>query len=646
MPLFNLRPPFYQKSRTQIADWNSFRKGLNTLLKPTEIDKEELAQADNILLIGKGVPTKRWGSDLYFTSSATGSVRGLMGFYKSDGTNELVAVTDFGLLTAKSGASYTEKTGVSWASGYNVEMAQLDDQLYIVGGNREMARYSSPTLVGFPTIAIPTSLFATQLSGASGNTVKSYRVAARSNVGVTLGSTAYALSNQPQDLTVGTVKLQWSGVSTASAVLQGYIIYGRDSGDERFLGSTGPNTTVFYDDGTAIPQEFTYPETADSTGGVNARCIARFQDRLIWSGIKGEPSKVVIGGRVPLQERTDLASGGNFILIEPDAGDDVVNICTFGNRIVVFKEKSVWEILLESLSIGNYYITNPVAKLITASHGCVAPRSIAAVENDIFYLTRNGVYVLGYEPNIAIDTLRTNELSAKIRPFFKNLTPAQLMGATATYHDSKYILSFPGRNETLVYDRERLAWLGPWTFDANVYQTYYDSSDVVSLLYGSDSTPNVYELSPSYGDDDGTTIQTTLRTKSEDFGDWTIFKMIKDIYTNWRNVVGSVSVDIQLEDRTGNTIAARSFNISTQAGNSGWGADTWSSSVWGDSESSGGAADISDIVRWVNLNHIARRVQLIIKTTDRNDNYELLGISTKAKTVGRGMKGENWRVTE
>lgn len=149
-----------------------------------------------------------------------------------------------------------------------------------------------------------------------------------------------------------------------------------------------------------------------------------------------------------------------------------------------------------------------------------------------------------------------------------------------------------------------------------------------------------------FGDDDGTTIQTTLRTKSEDFGDWTIFKMIKDIYTNWRNVVGSVSVDIQLEDRTGNTIAARSFNISTQAGNSGWGADTWGSSTWGDSESSGGAADISDIVRWVNLNHLARRVQLIIKTTDRNDNYELLGISTKAKTVGRGMKGENWRVSE
>jgi hypothetical protein len=645
MPQFSTQIPEYRKKRSEIADWDNFKGGLNTLLKANEIDKAELAQTDNIVLIGKGIPTKRWGADLYYQAGAAGAVRGLSGYYRSDGTNELVGFTDAGYLTIKSNASYTIRSGVSWASGYAVELTQLDDSMYIVGGNREMARYSTPTLVGFPTIGIPTSVFATQISGASGQTVKSYRVTAKTNVGETLGSTAYAVSSQPQDLLSGTIRLQWSGVSTASAVLTGYAIYGRDQGNERFLGSVGASTTVFYDDGSAIPQEFTFPPTADSTGGLNAKYISRFQDRLIFAGISGEPSKVVIGGRVPLQERLDLASGGNFILIEPDSGDNITGLSTFGSRIIVFKERSIWEITLDTVEVGNFTITNPTAKLITASHGCIAPRSITAVENDIFYLTRRGVYVLGYEPNIAIDTLRTNELSAKIRPFFSGISPDQLMGATASYHDFKYIISFPGRTQTAVYDRERLSWVAPWTYDAALYHTYYDSSNNEVLLYGSDSTPYVYELSSAYGDDDGVTIQTTLRTRSEDFGDWTLFKTIKDIYTNWRNVTGSVSVSITLEDRKGNSIAARSFSIETITGNAGWGADMWGSSLWGDSEEHGGAADISDIVRWVNLNKLARRMQITVTTTSRNDNYELLGIRAEAKAAGRGIKGENWRVS-
>lgn len=643
MPILNLRPPEYRRTKGSIADWNNFRGGLNTLLKATEINKDELAQADNIVLIGRGVPTKRPGSSLYFLGGATGSVRGLEGYYKSDGTNELLAVTDEGYLDIKSNASYARRSGVSWISGSNVEMTQLDDSMYIVGGGREMARYSGPTLVGFPTIGVPNSLFATQISGASGQSVKSYRVSARTNVGETLASTAYQVVSQPQDLISGTIRLQWSGVSTASAVLVGYSVYGRDGGDERFLGSVGPSTTTFYDDGSAIPQEFTFPPTADSTGGIDAKYIARFQDRLIFAGIDGEPSKVVISGRVPFQERLDLASGGNYILIEPDSGDDVTGVSTFGNRIIIFKERSIWEITLDTLSVGNFSITHPTAKLITASHGCIAPRSIAPVENDLFFLTRRGVYVLGYEPNIAIDTLRTNEISAKIRPFFEGITPDQLMGATATYHDFKYIISFPGRNQTATYDRERQSWVGPWTYDASIYETYYDSNNNEVLVFGSDTTPYIYDVSTTYKTDNGTVIATTLRTRNEDFGDWTLFKMIKDIYTNWRNVTGSVSVSITLEDRTGNSIAARSFDISTQTGNAGWGADLWGAALWGDSEEHGGAADIIDLVRWVNLNKLARRMQITVATTSSNDNYELLAIRSEAKTSGRGIKGENWR---
>jgi len=644
MPLLNLRPPRYKTRKPGLADWDNFRKGLNTLLKDTEIGGDELAQADNIVLIGKGVPTKRWGYTLNHMGGATGSVRGLGGYYTSTGDNELLALTDTGFLTIQNSASYTERSGASWASGFDADMVQLDDDMYIVNGQREVVRYSTPTLVGFPTLAQPTSVFATQISGASGLEVYSYRVSSKSQVGETLASTAVALADQPQDTTDGTVLVQWSGISAASVDLVGYNVYGRAEGDERFLGSVGPNTTEFFDNGNSTPAEFAFPPTADSTGGVVAKYIERFQDRLIYAGVSGEPSKVVISGRVPLHERTDIGSGGNFIRIEPDAGDDITGLGVFGNRIIVFKERSVWEVTLGTITIGNFVITQPTAKLITASRGCIAPKSIVAVENDIFFLSREGVYVLGYEPNLAIDVLRTNELSAKIRPFFGGITPAQKASASGTYTGFKYIISFPGKNQSMVYDRERLSWIGPWTFDSNIFLNYFDSSNNQQLLFGDDGTPNIYDMAASKGDDAGTTIATIIRTRDEDFKDWTLFKLIKDIYFNMRNVVGSVSVDIRLQDRSGNTIAAKSFNIATAAGNAGWGADLWGNTQFGDTEVTGGAADVGDLVRWIHLYKVARRVQFTIKTSNRNDNFELLSIRTSAIPAGRGIKGVSWKI--
>ena len=80
--------PAFRPARDIAISWDNFRRGLNILLKETEVRGDELVQADNLILIGKGVPTKRWGTKDYFQASATGSVRGLIGLYQKDGTNQ------------------------------------------------------------------------------------------------------------------------------------------------------------------------------------------------------------------------------------------------------------------------------------------------------------------------------------------------------------------------------------------------------------------------------------------------------------------------------------------------------------------------------------------------------------------------------
>ena len=629
--------------------WNTFRMGLNTLLRENELDPSELAQCDNLMLKGRGIPTKRYGTALYFNSGATtSSVRGLKGFYKADGTNELLAITDDGYLVKQNGSTFTSIIGASYASGAQAYMTQLNNAMYIVNGQRELTRYSSPTLVGFPTLAIPTGLQASNISNATGTNTIAYRVSAISNVGETLGSQEVLLPNQPDapgDPAGGTIWLSWSAVSAASGILQGYNIYGRDQGFERFISSVNVPATTFYDDGSTTPSNFSFPPTADSTGGPKAKTVIRFQDRLIFGGLAGEGSKLLISARAPYETNFDVSYGGNYLRIEPDAGDDIVQLATYQDRIIVFKQRSIWQITLTEEQVGNFFVTTPNLRLITNSHGCIAPRSVVSVRDDIYYLSRKGVYSVGYQPGFTFDVLRTNELSLKIRPYYTNLTVAQLQGAVGAYFDFKYLLAFPSLGQTIVFDIERGAWLGPWTKDANVFEVYYDSNNNEHLLRGDTTSSAVDEFSSSYINDKGTPIVTILRTRQEDFGDWSLFKNLRNIFTMFRNITGTVIATIRTEQRSGSVVTAKNFNVTSITGNSGWGADQWGQAQWGSSHMAGGGAETQQTIRWNNLNKAVRNFQLTLTTINSNDNYELLGIRGDAKPIGSGFRPSSWRIT-
>lgn len=649
VPIFDDRLPNYKPPKEVELEWNTFRKGLNTLLRENEIAPEELAQAQNLMLIGQGVPTKRWGSLLYFQAgNATGTVRGLKGYYNSLGTVQLLSITDDGYLNVKDGTGFRRINGASWASGYEAYMAQLDNKVYIVNGQRELAKFvSDVTLVGFPTITLPVITGATNLSNATGTTIKSYRMTAVSNVGETLATSAFQLSAQPAvlgGLAGGTLRLLFTGVSTATGVLQGFNIYGRDAGNERFL-SFVPLTSTYYDDnGTSIPKEFTFTPTADSTGGPKARFIKRFQDRLIFAGLDGDPSKVLISGRWPNHEKYDIANGGNYIKVEPDAGDDIIQIETFSDRIIVFKEHSIWQITLDQEQVGNFFVTTPVLKLITASDGAIAPRSVVAVENDVFYLSTGGVYSIGFQAQFVGDSLRTNQISLKISPYFENLTVEEMKMAVATYSDGMYIIAFPGKNEMMTFDFDRLAWMGPWTLDSTVFEKFYDETGEQHTLFAPLGGTNVYEFSSSVDDDNGVAISTNLRTKAEDFKDWTLFKNIKNLFTQFRNLSGTVTIDVRVEARNGTIVTTKSFTVTSSfAGVSGWGADLWGDALWGYSNVLPTAQEATYEIAWANLNRIGRTLQLIVRTSDSADNYELVGIKGQILPIGRGYTPLSWR---
>jgi hypothetical protein len=98
-----------------------------------------------------------------------------------------------------------------------------------------------------------------------------------------------------------------------------------------------------------------------------------------------------------------------------------------------------------------------------------------------------------------------------------------------------------------------------------------------------------------------------------------------------------------LEQRNGSVTTAKSFQVTSVTGNSGWGADQWGKAIWGTSTMAGGGAETQQTIRWNNLNKTARNFQLTLQTTNSNDNYELLGIRGDAKPIGSGNRPSSWR---
>jgi hypothetical protein len=652
VPNFQIREQPYKPPKIIQLDWNTFTGGLNTLLRQTEIKDKELAQADNLKLVGSGVPTKRDGTGDYFLTApsvATGSqrVRGLKGVLfasGASGVNELLALSDWGLLVKKSGASYSIIYGASYSSGYNADIVQAFNNVYITNGVDNLTKYNGASILSFTQLSRPTGLLATNLSGVTGTFERSFRISAFNNVGETIASDAVLINYMPQDPIDTTVRLTWTTSSPASSVI-GYGVYGYDQGDERLITTIDPSSKQYDYKGVPDPSNLVFPAGADTTLGPIAKYTIIHKDKIILGNIDSYPSRIAWSGGGSNIDKFNWRYGGGYIDIDKDSGDVVKGLIEFQDKIIVFKERSIWEVSLATEGS----IVVPTVKMIVRGVGTVSHKTVKYVENDVFFLSRKGVFTLGNEANY-LNVLRTNELSSRIRSIFSLLSSTQLDKACAVYQDNKYRLAFPvGASDVntkeVIYDRERLCWMGPNTFPAapGVYEVYYDGAGKENLLWGDSNDNFVTEYSDGYPNDKGVKIQTALLTKKTAFKNPFRFKMIRNIYSNWRNIFGTPFVNIILETRDGALGSAESFTISASNAGVGWGFDNFGTTRFGTSGGMGSGTSSNDLAKQTRINKVGRTVQIEITTTGNNDKYELLALQLQAQELGEGITPSQWR---
>ena len=648
MAAIDTRIPAFKKQRELSAEWETFRKGLNLLLRPTELGRDEYAQGDNIMLIGSGVPTGRWGTSTYFTVNSTGSIRGF-GTYNNiaSQTNEILALSDEGFVVKKNGTGSTVITGQSYPSGSIVRMEQLGGYTYLVSKDAPLTRYNGTSFDVFATIAAPTIGSATNISGASGSYVWSWVITALgANGGETNPSSRILLPNLPQDLTRTRVDVYWSAPSTAT--LAGYQIYRGLPGDETFLAAVGASTTIYVDTGSPSSQTILAPLT-NTTGGIKSEFINKdpVGDRLIMVD-KDDPTKLLIGGRYPNHAKFNWVDGGGYAYVGPDDGFPITGfeVQPGSNKITVFKPTGSYVVELQTLAVGNFVILDPQVAPVSTGVGCTSFDTIQVVENDIFYFGRQGLYVVGYEPNF-LNIIRTNEISARMRPYLALLNDDDYTNACAMYVNNKYLLSFPTRKEIIVYDRERGCFAGLWKLPFGVSKMikYVDGSGTERWVLGTDSSNQTYTFEASINSDNGTIITKTLRTNKEKFNSWSLLKILNLFYVLFRNITGSVTINILSEDRAGSTTTVKTFEIvgSAISGRSGWGANIWGSRQWGDTKGSP-VAGSDEFTRWGQLYKESRLVQIEVSCTSASSNFEFLGSRITANSQGEGSLSSTQRV--
>jgi hypothetical protein len=208
---------------------------------------------------------------------------------------------------------------------------------------------------------------------------------------------------------------------------------------------------------------------------------------------------------------TDNDSTVRAIDINRNDGQRITGLGFFQDVLIVFKESSIYQLYFNE---SNGF----VVERITTSYGAVCHGAIASVENDCYFLTEKGVYVLGNEPNY-FASIRTNELSSRVKPLIQRINPRFYERCNAHYTDDRYFLSVPlDQSETcnvvIVYDRRFYAWAVWEDITVNDMMTFKDV-DGSSFFYFTDySNPLMHYFTPGSYNDNGAPINAVFVTRA------------------------------------------------------------------------------------------------------------------------------------
>lgn len=642
-----------------------FIKGWMTLLEESRIPPNAVKEAYNNMQRQDGVWGNRWGTGYYgpVTPNAA-TIDGAFEYVRSDLSTELIIVAGGNVYRNTDGGSWALIGGATLTAGVQCRFVEIRGNLYIVNGTDNIVRYNGTSLVSYTALTTPGAPTLVRGAGlASGAFPLYYQIVATNAVGFTPGGAeTQILVNKDRDawnLTANEyVDITFNRVTNALR----YDIYMSDlSGFEVYLDSVadpGSGSTITYrDDGSVAPNDAVEVPIDNTTQGPKVSVLEISGNALWGTKDPNNPHRVYWTGTGQYQGYFSPFYGGGYIDIEKGGRERPFAVADYrdgkGTPTLIALTSdpegvgSVWQIALETATVGDTSFIVPNAQKLVKSVGTSAPGSVVKFGDDIGFFNHRGLFSLGTKQNI-INVLSTDEMSANIRPYVRDLIKAYIDKVTSYWYDAKIFISVPKEgtrnSHTVVFDTERRNWAGEWNVGVKQFLEYKDTSGNIHFLAVPANGTRMIEISENITGDLGGPISTRLATgrmplaRRNRYG-WV---QLTDVFVEFSNLVGTVQVAVLGAETNKDFSTIKTKAVAGTTSNAGFGSHLFGESLF--SECSPAPTTYTQTSQKVHIpvNKLLNNAQLLITSNGNNVQYELLSARLEGFEVPQGPP-RSWR---
>ena len=668
MPMnLNLTLPNTAPSKTY-RTLNSWKRGVITLIDKSLIPTDALIEAQNIILTEDGTPTVRPGTDWYGNAPTSYAIDGASEYEYQSGTSDpvphLVIVSNGTVYrSTDDGTTWTACTGFTLTAGKKCFFVQDHGYLYITNKTDIIVRYDgTTTLSSYTVLATPSAPTAT-VTGMAGSTYNHYyKISAVNDVGFTIGSSPSTVKTTSIDRTswsytaANYMNLSWTAVVGA---LRYDIYYSNDNINFYYLDTTVGNASVGYlDDGSAVQNTNVLSPIDNTTQGPIIQRLEQIGSRLWGVEDLDNQWRVWFSGAGNYSGYFSSAYEGGYIDLMKGSQFRPVRVVDYrdgkGTPYATVWMKSqdgrgcIWQITLESITVGSNTVTTPSAYKLPGSRGTDAPESVVNVLNDYIFYNTQAFYNIGSRAQFA-NLLSTDESSANIRPSVKKISSAYASGIASIYYEAKVYWSVPigssTNNYTIVYDTERKAWIPEaFTIGFERFFQYTDTIGARKLLAWKTGDTKLTQISSSITGDYSQAFISSLVTG--------LYPVSKNRFDFMRVMEGEIElsqqsgrVNIELLDisRTGGYSTIKTQSITSASSTTGWSTRFWSKYLWSDSSDALSTFSESSIKRYFTIRKDLNAYQWHISTTSKGSNYLLRTLQLNGRATNTG-KPRQWRI--
>lgn len=637
----------------------NFKGGSNLLLAEARLAPNESKTALNLIQVEDGLWKPRWGS-AYYGADLGASCDGAKEYVKSDGTTELIAIAGGVAYKSTDGGAWSSISGATFTAGDPCYFMQIAGYLYIANGVDTLARYDGSSLLTYASLSAPTNFAASLVaSGLSSGTYTYYgQVTALNSAGETIGSSEVSLTvNKSRDSWVAATDkgIAWSWTAVASATA--YQLYiSNSSGRERLLTST-PNT-FFIDDGSTQINEYVEVPNDNTTTAPKFKSMAVSGNRIWATNDPNNQYKVYWSGTGTDMGKFSDFYGGGWVNLEKGGRERPTAVVHYqsgqgqGAATVLSRtpegKGGIWQISIESLTVGTVSFSVPTTSKIVGSFGTDSIGGVVATNNDVLFPNKRGVYSLGPEKNY-YGILRTNELTTKIRPYWRSLFGSLMPGVAGYFYDAKVFFSVPtttdGNSRTIIYDLERLNWTVEWTIGAKSFFEYTDTDGNTHFMYIPNSGTRLIEMSENIQGDLGTAFSTLYVSGRLPLSKlWKDFMKVSKVFIKLGNPRGAINFEVAGTQKSAPFKSIGAATITATTANTGLGWDLLGSVQLGDTSGTPETFSDSSDPHFIQIRKKLRDIQFRVSSNSYDADFVLQGIIVEGNQI-KSNPSSDWKLT-